>query len=502
MKLNRARTPIINLGSSGIKNIITMLLGLFTTPYLIRHIGDSNFGLYKTLIDFFGHFSILEFGLYSTLLGFLVKEVHTKNGKAFSIVKWGVKSYKKVALTSFIVSIFFSIWFYHRFALSDNRGDLIISLVLCQAFFIVLPMLPYKAYLEANHKNYIVNWLQMLNSLIFTLSAVAIAYFHSSLTGQVVATVIASYINFKLLKYFANINVETASEEFHKDLSSNKLRVAYFFNELSGRVCLMCDNLIIALFLGPKFVVPFFVTQKLPQLVQTQLLNIGNSTWSTLGAIYHSNDMPLFNKRLIELTKITSVFGSAFLLCIYIFNHAFISLWTGEGEYAGRLFTLIACLNAFFLPILALWGWCFNFSQLVDKISKAMWVQAGTNIILSVLLTKYFGAIGPITGTLITYIFVTTFWLSFLLRRHFNTSLLRLHLSWILPLAFAGFAGKLLEMNGGLIEVHGWFQFAFKGGVVGVIFLSLSVAIFFSKSEKREMIERIQKLFAKKGAKL
>ncbi|MBC7713346.1 MAG: lipopolysaccharide biosynthesis protein [Rhizobacter sp.] len=476
-----------------------MALGLITTPYLIRQLGDTNFGLYKTLIDFFGHFSILEFGLYSTLLGLLAKEVNNASGKAFSIVKWGIKSYQKVAYTSIGFSVLFSFWFYRRFSIADNHQDLIISLFLCQGFFIVLPMLPYKAYLEVNHKNYIVNWLQMLNSLMFTLGAVLIASFHPSLTGQVVATVFASLVSYQLFKHYAGIDVSKASEEYHQDLSKSKLRVAYFFNELSGRVCLMCDNLIIAFFLGPKFVVPFFVTQKLPQLVQTQLLNIGNSTWSTLGAIFHSNDMPLFNKRLIELTKITSVFGSSFLLCIYIFNHAFIKLWTGEAEYAGSLFTLIACLNAYFLPILALWGWCFNFSQLIDKISRAMWVQAGANIILSVTLTKFFGAIGPITGTLLTYVFVTTFWLSYLMKKHFKTSLTRLHLSWILPLGVAALAGKFLDMNSSLVEVSNWFQFFLRGGIVGFIFLTASILIFFSKEEKREMMERLQKLLPKRG---
>ena len=249
MKNNRARLPLINLGASGIKNIVTMLLGLLVTPFIIRRIGDSNFGLYKTIVEFFGHFSILEFGLYSTLLGLLIKENALQSNNVASIVKWGVKSYQKIVIVSIGVSLLFSVWFYYRFSFASGHLDLIVSLILCQVFFLVLPYLPYKALLESHHKNYIVNWLQLLNSLLFTIGAVGISYFHPGISSQILATVIALYFSSKLFKTFANIDLSNSALYDANDTGQKKLRLSYFLNELSGRICLMCDNLIIALLL-------------------------------------------------------------------------------------------------------------------------------------------------------------------------------------------------------------------------------------------------------------
>jgi O-antigen/teichoic acid export membrane protein len=492
---NRARIPLINIGASGIKNIVTMVLGFVITPTIIRSVGDNNFGLYKTLIEFFSHFTILEFGIYSTLLGLLIKESATEGKQIGSIVKWGVDSYKKIAYLSLAISFFVSLWFYYRFSPSTGKGDLILSLVLCQGFFIILPFLPYKALLESYHKNYLVNWMQLLNSLIYTFGALIFSRFYPSLSGQILATVIGLYISHSLFVRFAKIDLSNVAIFNAGEASQKRLRRSYFLNEISGRVCLMLDNLVIALFLGPRFVVPFFITQKLPMLIQTQLLNIGNSTWSTLGVIYHNNDMKLFSKRMMELTKITSVFGAALLLCIYVFNHSFISLWTGEREYAGDLFTLIACLNAYFLPILALWGWSFNYSQLVEKISPVMWVQALVNIIFSLALTKYWGSLGPITGTLITYVFISTTWLSYLMKKHFQIPVIKLHLNWFLPLLVAVLFGILIDKNRSYFEVKGWFSFFIKGAILGSVYLTFTSMIFFTKTEKREFMERIRKLF-------
>ncbi|MBC7541003.1 MAG: hypothetical protein H7281_19435 [Bacteriovorax sp.] len=499
MKNNRARLPLINLGASGIKNIVTMAVGLLVTPYLIRTIGDSNFGLYKTLIEFFGHFSILEFGLYSTLLGLLIKESAVQSNKIASIVKWGIKSYKKVATISVAVSLLFSIWFYYQFSSTTGHVDLIVALLLSQLLFLVIPFHPYKALLEAYHKNYIVNWLSLLNSLLYTSMALIVSRFYPSLSGQVLATVIALYVSSRLCKTIVNIDLNNAEFDTTEHVVQKKLRLSYFLNELSGRVCLMLDNLVIAIFMGPRFVVPFFITQKLPQLIQTQLLNIGNSTWSTLGVIYHNNDIQLFSKRMMDLTKITAVFGSALLLCIYVFNHSFIRLWIGEKEYAGHLFTMVACLNAYFLPILSLWGWSFNYSQLVEKISPVMWAQASVNIVFSIALTKYLGVLGPITGSLVTYVFVTLIWLSILMKKYFQIPLLKLHLSWFLPLALASVTGYVINLNCIYFDVNNWGAFFIKGMLLGFFYLTISSLIFFSKVELLELLDRVQKVFKRKS---
>jgi O-antigen/teichoic acid export membrane protein len=276
--------------------------------------------------------------------------------------------------------------------------------------------------------------------------------------------------------------------------TQKKLRLSYFLNEFSGRVCLLSDNLIVALFLGPSFVVPFFITQRLPQLIQIQLLNIGTSTWSTLGVIYHNNDMKLFNKRMMELTKITSVIGSSLLLSIYVFNFSFIRLWTGERQYAGHVFTLVACLNAYFLPLLTLWGWSFNYSQLVEKIAPVMWAQTLINIGSSIALTKYLGIVGPIMGTLITYVFVTVIGLSVLMKKHFQIPFIKLHLSWFLPLFLATIVGYIVNLNRFYFEANEWRTFFIKGAFFGFCYLVLSSLLFFSRAELKQLFERVQKV--------
>ncbi|MFZ4713407.1 MAG: lipopolysaccharide biosynthesis protein [Bacteriovoracaceae bacterium] len=496
MKKDHARFSLLNFGSSGIKNIITTLVGFIATPFIIKAIGDTNFGLYKTLIDIFGHFSILELGLYGTLLSLFIRESAQRPEAMPWVLRWGIKQYKKVTLLSLALSSLVSYLLYLKFSSTIANKDLVISLIYCQLFFLILPTLPYKAYLEANHQSYKVNLLQLLNALLYSGIGVSFAYFIPSLSSQILATTLALLISHLLYLFLVKMPKKTTDIEIQIE-GTSKIQLSYFLNDVSGRLCLMCDNLIIAFVMGPKLVVPFFLTQRLAQTVQGQLLNIGNSTWSTLGLIFHSGEMGLFNKRLIELTRIISILGGVTLVTLVLFNQSFISLWVSDKEFAGTSFTLIACLNTFFLPLLTLWGWSFNYSQLVQKTTPVMWFQAILNIIFSIVFTYQFGNIGPILGTLLAYILAPLPILSLLMKKHYGTSLMALHKSWLLPLIYSLLLTYFLALMPNLINVRSWIELIIKMFLVSGFTLMSAVFLFLSKTERKEYLERVMKLFKK-----
>lgn len=498
MKIDRAKFSLMNLGSSGIKNIITTLVGFVSTPYIVRSLGDTDFGIYKTLVSFFGHFSILEFGLYSTILSLFIKEANKdKSTTAGEILHWGIRKYSQVMKLSLGASIIFSVWLYFEFYKQTNSSELVISLIFCQAFFLILPTLPYRAYLEAHHQTYKVNLIQLLNAILYTSFALFFTYILPGLSSLMLATIIGLVVSQLLYRF--NVPVELKEKmKFSSFKVANKIQLSFFLNEVSGRICLMSDDIIISFMIGPKYVVPLFITQKLPQIIQGQLLNIGNSTWSTLGVLYHEGEKELFKKRLVELTKFTSIFGASCLLVLAIFNQSFVNLWIDPKEFAGTAFTVVSCLNAFLLPIFTIWGWCFNYTQLVDKITPMMWIQALVNLSLSIFLTYKYGIFGTILGTLLAYVLVPLPFLSVMLKRYFDINLVKLHSSWALPLLFSMILYAGLAQFPTFAVCEHWAELIIKMILVGSVCLGILTLVFFSKTEMKENRERVMKLFRKK----
>ena len=72
--------------------LITNIVGLFLTPYIILKLGNSEYGLYTLIGAFIGYISIFDLGLNNTIIRFVTKyktennEVGEQNFLAISLI--------------------------------------------------------------------------------------------------------------------------------------------------------------------------------------------------------------------------------------------------------------------------------------------------------------------------------------------------------------------------------------------------------------------------------
>ncbi len=154
---------------------------------------------------------------------------------------------------------------------------------------------------------------------------------------------------------------------------------------------LFTDNIIISYSLNPATVVPFLVTQRLATLAQSQIQGIGNATWAALADLHTQGEQENFNNRLIELTRLVAVMGTAFMIAIAIYNPSFIKLWVGQDRFGGDGITLLAVYNGFLQGLFSLWGWCFAGTGNQAKLVPITTLSAVINFIASIICTHFFG---------------------------------------------------------------------------------------------------------------
>ncbi|HEY0045751.1 MAG TPA: oligosaccharide flippase family protein, partial [Flavobacterium sp.] len=53
--------------------ILTTTIGLMMTPFIIRTLGDSEFGLYTLIGALVSYFGIMDFGLNNTIVRFIAR---------------------------------------------------------------------------------------------------------------------------------------------------------------------------------------------------------------------------------------------------------------------------------------------------------------------------------------------------------------------------------------------------------------------------------------------
>jgi O-antigen/teichoic acid export membrane protein len=265
-------------------------------------------------------------------------------------------------------------------------------------------------------------------------------------------------------------------------------------HNLAGRISIVTDNIIVGFLLGPQAVPPFFLTQRLLQLLQGQLQAIGGASWAGLAELYYGGQTERFQRRLIELTKVTAVACVALLIPAATCNHALVRLWVGEAQYAGDAVTWLAAVNACFQSVFSLWGWVFHATGKIRLLVPMLLLGAVLNLTISFLATGVLGPVGPLVGTFCMFAAYTSWRWPALVHSTFGVRPSLLLRAVAGPL-FVGVPYTLcLGWASRFAPEPGWVELGLRAGAGVVGFLLLAWLLVFSREEQAAWRARIAHL--------
>ncbi len=480
--------------------VISIAAGLLATPLVLRWLGDEQFGAFRVTSDWYGHLALFELGLGGAILPLLAEAIARQDAELVrQTLAAGVKAYFRAsfgmiagglglaAIITWLVPVG-----------TANANDLRRACIVCVLGMAFVPLAPFRALVEAQQRGYRVSVLLVLHSLLVTGLAVAMARAKWGISGQCLAVLFAG-VAFRLilacdaLREFSGLlaaSIKRAPEpEVWRRLWNLNWPTLIF--DLASRISLLTDNIIVAGLLGASSVVPFFVTQRLTAVAQRELQGIGNASWAGLAELHAQGDLRTFNQRLIDLTMLVTVLGVACMVPLAAFNRHFVALWVGPARYGGGPLTAIASVDAILLAAFSLWGWCVSGTGQIGEMTGAMVIQSIINLILSVLLTRRCGVIGPVLGTLIAFVAVSCWYLPLLLRRLFGTSLKALIGAIAAPvelgLPYAAIVWRISEIH----EPKSLFVAAFEIAAAASLYLASWWLVVLKRPERARWAERI-----------
>ncbi len=485
-------------------NLAGLFTGFIATPFLLKGLGEERFGAFRLLTDWLSHLGIFEIGLAGSLMALFVDALGKSDSQmTHKIFNAGIYYFTKIAIASIFGGVVIFAFIphlistFHPLIYTELRWG---ALILVLDYFLY-PLAVMRYYLDSKQEGYKVHLLQTFQLIFITALLILFAQKGYGIIGQALAYVLGKGPSHLLLLFLLKKEgfafTQKAFFEVDPSLKSTvqKLNTANFLFHLSGRMSLMTDNMIIGYFLGSVQVVPFFITLKLVQVLQGFLLGFGNSSWAALGEIYSQNQMSLFNERVLEVSKLIVIAAFSIFIPVYLFNESFVHLWVGFQHFAGKNITLLGAVNALLISLIAFWGWCFTATGKVEKLVSIHLAWAVINVGASMIFTNYYGLVGPLLGTLISYCLTLVWRLPMLMKVDFGISLRALFSSIALPLGLA------LIYTCGVYEIWGrdlissWLELILKMAGVGGVFVILSFVFLLKKSEKNLWLGRVIALF-------
>lgn len=483
--------------TSSFKSVGLLCVTFFLTPLLLRLIGASDFGTFKVLMEIYGYFSLLEMGLYSSLIACLIPAIRDSDqGTWLQLLSEGQRLYLKAALWTIVASLCLLPFLAQLTSWEgESKNELYFAFALVAASALLIPFQPYRIFLEASNQGHRINLIILLQNLLFMGVSILFAYLGWKLTAQAMGVLISNLIGVFLIRRYSGVRIPWTFSKHSGSLGQiRKHQAPQVLNDLAMKICLNCDQLIIALFLGPVMVTKVFLGQRVVLIMQGQIQSLGQASYASLGSIYYS-DSSAFRARVMEVTKLLSVVGVSLLVPVCILNRPFIALWVGAGyQMESNALTYLASSNAFLFGLFSFWSFIFTVLGKPSAITKMIWWQAGVNLVASILCTIYLGGPGPMAGTLISFLLVPLWQYPKLLKEHFELPEPQLFSTIFKPLMLGLTFLLLHHFSPWKLSPVTWFTFFVYGALVFSLVSGLLFFALFNRQERHLFITRIKVL--------
>ncbi len=463
--------------------VVTLLIGIVSTPILLRFLGDERVGAFRVATDWAGYLVLFELGLSGALRARFAKAVAHSEQAILLAFSAGVGMYRRVTARTLLAACAFAVVIPCAIPVESSlRAELVLAWLLLAVSSFGLLLGPIRPLQESVQQGFIVNHLLLLQSVTITAVGVCLAWAGWGLVSQAVGVLAGSLIlggvsygwlkeNYPSLCYQL-IRPDPNIDE-QKQLS--KLSLPTFASRISGQLGMMSDNILIGFMLGPAAVVPFFLTQRISSIAQGLLQSFSGSSWAGLADLYHRQQCDLLRERVIELTQLITMVSVVILAPIIVFNRTFVTLWVGEERFGGESLTFIAVINALLLSLVSLWGLLFTGTEKISVIAPVSVASAIVNVIVSIPATYFLGLAGPLIGTLVALLLVQGTRYPALLNTHFGISRLAIFAAlanpWLVssPVIVAAWWGVHRYPK---LQPESWLELA---AAVGLMSISLSL---------------------------
>lgn len=495
------KTIFKNYTFSVLSLVITTLLSFIATPLILKFLSSNTYGVYQVLLQYCGYLGLSSLGLSTAALTFLNDSwVQKDRAHVLKSINLIFREYLKTYPV--VIGIVLVIYFMSSNLVIENSkfsNEVLLSFIIVCLPAFISPANIFVNFVKSSESNYIFSILNTGQLVLISLLNIFFAYKGYSLIGLAVSYTFCNFLFHALIiiiayKKIYKLPVLNLAYDHDKKVLW-KLSFHSIVQELLGKLAYSTDTIILSFFATPAVVTNFVTNQRLGGLINSIALSVGNSSWASVATL--KNDLSKFQEMISKINKLLLLITVPLIFSFGINNKSFIFLWLGSEFYISNSFTWISFVCYTFFGVLSFWGWLFLIAGKVHLQTVGFVISGLINVVLSIIFTKYFGAIGPVLGTLCAFYFFYFWFMIFLIKKHLGISVVGfvkdLHLVTIVLAIF-----YFLPIPHSLIIGNSWSSLILNLGYSYLLSLILTVICLYKYSELKSFYELILLRFRSK----
>lgn len=475
--------------------IVSTLVQLLYTPFLIDKLGQSEYGLYSLIASVIGYLTVLDLGFGNAIIVYTAKyraqkkyeeekKLHGMFKIIFSII--GVIA----ALIGIILFLNVNNLFGQTMTSTELNKAKIMMLILSFNLFITFQFSIYSSIISAYEKFTFQKIMSIANTLLKPLLMIPLLFLgYKAIAMTVVITIVNIIVllsNYTFCKKKLNINIRFMG--FDKNLFKTILgySIWIFLGVIVDKVNWSVDQFVLGSVAGTVAVSIYSAASTINQL----FINLSSAINSVL--LPKMSKMVARNATNEELTNEFIKVGRIqyliiFLMCsgLIMFGKDFFLAWIGK-EFLDSYYVAIILIIPLCIPLIQNLGISIRQAMNKHKFSAIInIVVAIINISISIPLSIRYGAIGAACGTgvgifLSSFINNIYYWKSLKIDIiKFWKSIIKMTVPFLIPLAIIIIQMKLLNLKG-IISI------IVNGSIYSMLYFM--VAYIFSMNEYEKKI--------------
>ena len=501
----RTIKAIKNMITSVILQIVTFICGLIVPRLILENYGSDVNGLINSITQFLTYISLLESGFGPVVKSILYKPIANKDKNQICEILKSTEHFFRLIAIIFIIYIIVLCIIYPLFVNTQFDYWFTVSLIVIIAISTFAEYffgMTYKLYLQAEQKTYITSTIQISTLIINTILIVVLINFGATI--QIVKLASALIFIFRPLlqniyvKKKYNIDLKNAPKGYNIEQKWDGLA-----QHIAGVIHGNTDVTILTIFSTLKEVSVYTVYNLIVTGVRNLVTILSSSIDAAFGDMLAKNEKENFNKKfsiyeLMYFTTITIIYSCTLILIV-----PFVQVYTKgitDVNYNRSIFAFVFVLAYFIHAIKTPYNTLAYTAGKFKQTQKGAWIEAISNITISLILVKSFGIVGVAIGTLISVLIrgieLLVFTSKEILDRKVIKTFKRSIVSIVELLIIMIIGNNIINFTE--ITYINWIIKAVEIFILSAIIV-IPINLFYYKEERTEFISIIKKM-VKKGA--
>jgi O-antigen/teichoic acid export membrane protein len=404
--MSRSRRFFGGLRLGYLYQALVMVFGLWLTPFLLKHLGQHDYGLWLVGLQTLSYLVLMDFGIVALLPRATAYATgHAITGAAGGDLADTIGRTARIVLyqTPIVLVGGAVLWLVVPMG-HAIRGPLLVAIV---GFVVLFPLRIFQAVLHGLQETPYLGKLQLISWVISTTLMVGLILKGAGLYALAISWVLGQLVPAALSFYRLKVSFpgvlpsslpKMAGREVFQALTSGTWVSAA---QIAQVLVAGTDLVIIGKFLGPAAVVPYACTQKLISVLGNQPHMIMEMAAPGLSQMKTSENRERIFKACNALT-IGLLTASGLVAAVTLaVNHSFVTWWLGERQFSGQLMTAVMVASM----LLRHWNNTSVYTIFAlgyeRRISITTLIDGTVAVLAGVGLVRWLGPIGAPLGSIV-----------------------------------------------------------------------------------------------------